>query len=156
MGQSKLRLTDSTTIIVQSFPYKTQDRLYFMKSDSLFFIRKSKFLNTTIVTWDYEKQKMVVSPFLTNWDNLKASKAEFENFNLSKLHKNYANRSSAGIVMTLVVPAVTSFLALQQGVVEIAYIGLASSAIGVGIWLSGINQLRIALDLNTATQWNPK
>ena len=122
--------------------------------DTLFWVSKSeiehlvKFKEWTtnnngesITTWDTLK-----------WDNI-IPKIYINNYTKLGLIKKYANRSSAGIVMTLVVPSVTSVLALQQGVVEIAYVGLASSVIGIGLWLSGINQLRTALELGEAIHY---
>lgn len=153
-GQSTLIFSDSTTITIQEIRYKTPDKLYFLKSDSLFYIHKSEFSSTTFGTWSYELQKNV--ELSTDWDNIIPSGNEFKSINKIEMYKKYANRSSAGIVMTLVVPAVTSVLALQQGVVEIAYIGLASSAIGIGLWLSGIQQLRTALELGEAIHYTRK
>jgi hypothetical protein len=150
-GQSTLIFSDSSTITIQEIRYKTPDKLYFIKSDSLFYIYKSEFLLTTFGTWSYELQKNVELP--TDWENIIPSRDEFNSVNKTEMFKKYANRSSAGIVMTLVVPALTGVLAVQQGVVEIAYIGLASSAIGVGLWLSGIQQLRTALELGEAIHY---
>ena len=152
-GQSRLILQDSSELMVQSIPYKTEDRLYFIKSDTLFYIHKSEFLKARNVYWDYENQIYKESTSSQNWENLIPSRAILENENTLLLYKKYANRSSAGIVMTLVVPAVTSVLALQQGVVEIAYVGLASSAIGIGLWISGIQKLRTALELGEAIHY---
>lgn len=74
--------------------------------------------------------------------------------NLSIGQKNLHFNSGENIYIgSIVVPSVTSVLALQQGVVEIAYIGLASSVVGIGLWLSGINQLRTALELGEAIHY---
>ena len=152
-AQTRLVLHYSTEIVVQSVPYKSNNRLYFLKSDSLFYIYKSEFIKGINISWDYENQVYRESMYGQNWDNFIPTRGEIENESPVLLFKKYANRSSAGIVMTLVVPSVTSVLALQQGVVEIAYVGLASSVIGIGLWLSGINQLRTALELGEAIHY---
>lgn len=152
-AQSRLMLADSSELMVQSVPYKTKSRLYFLKSDTLFYIHKSEFIQVINLYWDFENQVYKDSRYSQHWDNLIPTRGELENDSPVLLFKKYANRSSAGIVMTLVVPSVTSVLALQQGVVEIAYIGLASSVVGIGLWLSGINQLRTALELGEAIHY---
>jgi hypothetical protein len=152
-SQGTLHLKNGRTVYTGTAPFKSIDKLYFYRIDTLFWVSKAEI--AYLVGIKYQITENSESELILDtiaWDKIKAHKT-ITDYSKLDLIKKYANRSSAGIVMTLVVPAVTGVLALQQGVVEIAYIGLASSAIGIGLWLSGIQQLRTALELGEAIHY---
>ena len=153
-GQGNLHLTNGAIVYIGNETFKSADKLYFYRLDTLFWSNKSEIAYLVkFKEWKTTTTGETQSVWDTvYWDNL-TSKYVINEFTKINYYKQYANRSSAGIVMTLVVPAVTSVLALQQGVVEIAYVGLASSAIGIGLWISGIQKLRTALELGEAIHY---
>lgn len=155
-GQTTLYFKDGENIYIGRIDYKTSDRIYFKRMDTLFWTGKEEIsFMVKFKSWN----TLPSGESKPTWDTLTFDKIPaiktINGFTKQNLIHKYANRSSAGIVMTLVVPSVTSVLALQQGVVEIAYVGLASSVIGIGLWLSGINQLRTALELGEAIHYTP-
>ena len=71
-------------------------------------------------------------------------------------NKKSAGQSSAGIVFTLVMPSVLSVVAIETGIAELAYASLGFSVLGIGLWLSGVKNLRIANEIAHATHYSDK
>jgi len=153
-AQGVLFFTNGDSLYIGEAPYKSENKLYFRRFDTLFWVKNTEIQYQKKYRGWQTSSAGITYPILDTlrWNDIPA-KLLLSDFSKSNFIRKYANQSKAGIFMTLVIPAITGAIAFQTGVIELVYLGLTSSTIGVGIWINGINQLQTALEISEAAHF---
>lgn len=150
-AQDTLFLTNNRKVSNLFIKYKNDNRAYFIHDNQIQYIEREEFKSIKRSLW---WDGIVTFKNENKWENLYGKR--IKNNESYILNKKSAGQSSAGIVFTLIMPSVLSVVAIETGIAELAYASLGFSVLGIGLWLSGVKNLRIANEIAHATHYSDK